>query len=122
MYRIREHDKALYALLYLSFTQGKGEAVASKGTHSEGWAMDFLAAKFEYSSAFSALTFLDREGFAAVLRREREVGPGVPAHIHAALRPHSNSAAVDRANAYRTIAHQCNEVYSEVRRGGRVSP
>lgn len=97
---IREVDRAAFGMLWQGLTQGQGSAAASGVTHKNGFAVDFSVrgAAWDETSTLIVLQHLDRVGFAAVLRYAGELGPGNPAHIHAALRPYSNSRAVDNVN------------------------
>lgn len=78
-------------LLKRRAAQGVGDAPRSKGTHLDGWALDFGTYGLEDDEVrrmVNALNIGDSRYFAAVLRLPGEAGPFE--HIHAAFRGRSN--------------------------------
>lgn len=73
-------------------TQGAGNARASRGTHLQGFCVDFYTKKLGAQAITMIIGALEDAGFAAALRLPGDAGP--TEHIHAALRPYANSEAV----------------------------
>jgi len=83
--------------LWFSFSQGQGEAAASAGTHRDGWCGDFSFRRYAHwtnALLHKACQELTSHGFACAPRREGELGPGNPAHLHVAYHNRANYVAV----------------------------
>lgn len=93
-------DQVVKDLLWNTMSQGKGTAKASGTTHLLGLALDFVfwrSAQWTNAMLHRVCAALQKVGFAVAPRYAGELGKGNPAHLHAALRPFSNSFAIDRA-------------------------
>lgn len=115
--QIKEQDEAAHRLLWDTFSQGQGHAPASGDTHAEGYAVDFSLNDRRWNSKVAIICYehLRKNGFAPVIRYRGELGPTNPAHIHAALIPHSNSAeirAADKAGK-RTVYTEVAKVFPQ---------
>jgi len=94
-------------MLWLSMSQGKGSAKASKGTHKDGWCVDFdlRIGAWSVENLTQVCAELEaRHQFACGPRHKGEEGPGVPSHLHIAFHGRANYALILAARAVKSLA------------------
>jgi hypothetical protein len=95
--RLQKPNEEVFNLLWKSVTQGKGDALDSKGTHADGYCVDFSfkIVPWDREKAMKVYRAL-KPFFALAFRAAGEVSPG--AHLHIALKAHANADAIIAAN------------------------
>ena len=111
--RLADTEPAVFALLWNTITQGKGDAPASRGTHAEGYCVDFSFKARPWNREVALRVYRALKPFFGVAFREAgEAGPS--AHLHIALKGHANAQEILNANqGDRRVIDRVNAIFPD---------